>query len=131
MIRQTRQRGSALIAAIFLIVVVAALGVFAARLSTSQSHATRLQLLQARAEAAATTGLEFASNRARAGACGDAQFVVDSFSIAVTCTQIPASPAAAIAFELESTAFSGNYGQPDFVQRKATRRVSSIGPGTW
>lgn len=127
----TRQSGSALLAAVFLIVVVAALGVFATRLVSSQSRIARLHLLQIRGEIAARTGIEYAANRVRTNSanCNNSQFVVDGFTIAVTCTSIQSDTANV--FELTSNASSGFYGQPEFVQRSETRRVSTIGSGTW
>jgi Tfp pilus assembly protein PilX len=46
----TKQSGFALVAAIFLLVIVGALGAFAERTTLSQQSATDLQLLSARAQ---------------------------------------------------------------------------------
>lgn len=125
-----REQGSALLAAIFLIVVVAALGVFSMRLGTSQTHAAHVQLLQVRAEIAANNGIEAASNRARFGTCNSSTpLTIDGFAITVTCTGVPTG--APVVYELRSVASSGVYGRPEFVQRTATRKVSNLGVGSW
>ena len=125
------ERGSALIAAMFLIVVVVALGVFAARLGANQQQVASLELAQFRAIAAANAGLEFWSNRINSNsnvACG-ATPAFDGHALAVVCILI--ASAAGIVYDITCTASRGTYGTPDFVRRSATRRVTTIAPGVW
>ena len=115
----------------FLIVVVAALGVFAARLGANQQQVASLELAQFRAVAAANAGLEFWSNRINNNsnvACG-ATPAFDGHALAVVCTRI--ASAAGIVYDITCTASRGTYGTPDFVRRSATRRVTTIAPGVW
>ena len=51
------QAGFALIAALFLLVVLAALGVFAVRMNMTQRHASDLELQELRAQAAVSAAL--------------------------------------------------------------------------
>ncbi len=55
------QRGFSLISAIFLLVVVAALGTFAVTLSTSQNQSQTMDIVGARAYQAALAGIEWAA----------------------------------------------------------------------
>ena len=57
------QRGFALVAALFLLVVLATLGAYAVRLNMSQQGSTDLYLAGARAEAAVQTGIQYAAAR--------------------------------------------------------------------
>ena len=59
-----RQRGAALVIAIFLIVVLALLGAVAVRMTETQTHSVSLQVLSARAFHAARAGVEWAAHRA-------------------------------------------------------------------
>ncbi len=64
------QRGFALVAAIFLIVVLASLGVFIVRISGVQQHTVNIALLGARAFEAAVAGMEWGAFQALdSGAC--------------------------------------------------------------
>jgi len=118
-------------AALFMIIVVAALGVFAVRLSANEQQTANLELLSSRADAMAYSGLEFGANRLAkvAGFCPTkTSFVTDGFTMTVEC---PAPSNHQIGggnihvYDLTATATHGNYGNPDFVQRSATRRVRS------
>ncbi len=65
-----RVGGFALIPALFLIVVLAALAAVAVKISAGQSQAVIMGLQQARALAAARSGIEWGAYRALNGACG-------------------------------------------------------------
>jgi MSHA biogenesis protein MshP len=135
--RITRQRGAALFAALFLLIVVGTLGAYAVRLGVNEQHAVSLQLLQIRAEAAAASGLEFASNRALVDICPPGFTRVDlaaspelaPFIVDVSCTGVTVGTQRV--YELSATAVMGTYGSPDFVQRALARRVTNIPPGVW
>lgn len=126
-----RQRGAALFAALFLLIVVAALGSYAARLGVKQDHAASLQLLQVRAEAAAMSGLEFAANRARANSCPAGPTPVSllaapelsSFVVEVRCTSIAVGAQRVYELSASAVTAAAPYGSPDFVQRTLRRRV--------
>ena len=57
--RSKLQRGFSLISAIFLLVVIAALGTFAVTLSTTQQQSAALDIMGSRAYQAARTGIEW------------------------------------------------------------------------
>lgn len=135
-----RAAGFTLVSAIFLVVVLSALGVSLVTLS-SVANTTGAQNLQAvRAGYAARAGIEWAVNMA-ATACpaGPTSLTLDGalagFTVAVTCTQsthsLPSNNVALASYSqlyyiVDVTATSGTYGNPDFVMRKAQAKV--LGP---
>ena len=131
------QRGMALIAALFMVIVVAALGTFSLRIGSTQRHAATLALLTYRANAAANSGLEFGALRASQGvgvcALNNPPLAVAGFVVNVRCRSTTHTVAGNThsVFNLEATAVAGVYGRPEFVQRTLRRRVSNIPPGTW
>jgi MSHA biogenesis protein MshP len=58
---EDRQRGFALVAALFMLVVLAVLGAAAVRLNMSQQSSSDLDLAGVRADAAVETGIEYAA----------------------------------------------------------------------
>jgi MSHA biogenesis protein MshP len=119
-------RGFTLVAALFLIVVVAALGAFAVRISAGQQQTVNLALLTARALAAANSGIEYGAYQAFNGGCGGATFLLtegglNGFTVSVSCsvtthTEGSAAPNVNV-YRVDATAIAGVYGQPDYVSR--------------
>ena len=85
-----RQSGFAAIAAIFLLVVLAALGAFMVSISSSQQIASAQDVQGSRAYWAAHAGLEWAlgSLSVTPAVCPTppAPFTVDGFTLAISCT---------------------------------------------
>lgn len=130
-----RECGSALVGALFLIVVVAAFGVFAVRLQLNQQQTATLHLQEHRALWAAHAGLEYWSNRvwnnAAIGCTNpplpitldlDAHIGLRGFRVTVTCDEV-AIGAADLVYEVTADAWTSAYGSPDFVRRTLTRRI--------
>lgn len=135
-----RQRGSALIAALFLVIVLGALGAYAARVGTDQQLTTHLQMQQYRALHAANAGLEYWSYRVNANpntACPAGSIAVNvsatpgmrGFAVAVRCTRIVSG--SQVVYTVTSTASTGTFGTPTFVQRQSTRQISNLGVGSF
>jgi MSHA biogenesis protein MshP len=126
-----RSRGFALIAALFLLVVVALLGTFAARVNASQEGSGALDLAGVRADAALQAGIQYAAERVLAAGCGGlpgALPLAQNFSVAFdNCQQLP-NPVANVpsvnVFSVRATATRGQYGSPDFVSRQRTVRIT-------
>jgi MSHA biogenesis protein MshP len=126
-----RQAGFSLVAAIFLIVVLAALGTFAVQVAMARYQGANTQLLEARAQAAAEAGIGYGATLARtASTCNSsapplnltgtlAGFVV-TVSCSPTTQQIGTSPATYEAYALTATATHGSYGQSNYVARTVT-----------
>ncbi len=121
---QTPQRGMALIAALFLIVVLASLGMFAVRIGGAQQQTVNLGLLGDRAVAAANSGIEYGAFRAVVqGNCANnwSAFILDQSALAGFRVQVTCSGSGP--YTLTSSASSGVYGSPDYVFRSVTRTV--------
>jgi MSHA biogenesis protein MshP len=129
------QRGMSLVAAIFVIVVVALLAAFAVTAGTSKLGATNQALLADRAVAAARAGAEWGAYRARvAGICvgppgvpfNIGQGALRGFRVTVICTSTPHAPPANW-YVRDITAFAqyGNFGASDYAAHTAQARVSN------
>jgi MSHA biogenesis protein MshP len=148
------QSGSALVIALFLVVVVAALGVFAVRIGGAQQQTATLQLLGYQAEAAANAGLEVWANRlanALPPALPPACPVIGNPAPLIPIGNYPGTGLNGYVVRLEAcqlivsgtglnqrgvydiavSASRGNFGDPDFVRRQLSRRMSNIGLGSY
>lgn len=121
-----------LVAALFLIVVVALLGVIAVRIGSGQQQTVNLALLGNRALAAANAGIEVAAARtASTPGSGTENFTFTSgaltgFSVAVNWTRTDHVEGGntTYLYTVASEAQSGTYGSPEFVTRRVIARIS-------
>lgn len=115
------QKGFAAIAAIFLIVVLAALGSYMVAFSNTQQLTSAQDMQGTRAYWAARAGLEWGLSSVAAGACPASphNLTVQGFAVAVTCSrdQFPEGGATINILRLESNASSGSSGTLGFVER--------------
>ena len=134
-LRDSLQRGFSLISAIFLLVVIAALGAFAVTLSTAQHQSAAMDVMGARAYQAARAGIEWAafgiSNTAVgavwAGCAAPAPPALGGtlapFAVAVGCVSAPYTEGTTVGtvYTLTSTATSGGAaGNMDYIERVIT-----------
>jgi MSHA biogenesis protein MshP len=122
-----RIRGFALVPALFLMVVLGALALVAIRVGTAQQHAVTMSLAQARALAAARSGIERGANQALPpnNSCPASttlnltEAALNGFTVVVTCTATGFANGAATSqsYVIKATATSGTYGQPSYVRR--------------
>jgi MSHA biogenesis protein MshP len=124
------QRGSALIVAIFVLVVLAALGAFAVRANMAQQHSADLELQQLRARAALDAGVEYAAARllvSAANNCGTlaplpnvagSGFAV-TFPAPCTHVQYNVNGVTVTVYTVNVRTSRGAYGTPEFVFREA------------
>ena len=129
-----RQRGMSLVAAIFLIVVIALLASFAVTAGTSKLGTTNQLLMADRAAAAAHAGAEWGAYRARiANVCpappgvtfNIAQGALRGFRVTVSCINTThAPPANWFVRDITSFAQYGNFGAADYAARTAYARVT-------
>ena len=126
-----RQSGFAIIAAIFLLVVLAAMVAYMMALAAAQRQTANLALFSARTMEAARAGLEWgiyqkagpppghlAAGSWSAGGCAGS-FTVQGVAVTVACTEEPVEDGA-VARQLvtiTSTAESGDVGSPDYVRK--------------
>lgn len=132
----TPARGFTLVSAIFLMVVLAILGVSLVTLASVQ-HTTSAQALQsARAQHAVRAGIEWAVARAMVvpAGCpiGTTELApggaLSEFKVAVTCarTEHTLADGNQTYYVVDVVATSGRYGGPDYVLRRAQTKV--LGP---
>ena len=127
------QRGFAAIAAIFVLVVLSALGAFMATQSSTQQLNSAQDIQGSRAYWAARAGLEWALALTRSsGACPGAStsFNVDvgsSFALVVTCSVVSHSEGAATVnvFSLSAVASQGTAGSLGYVERSLSASLEN------
>ena len=131
-LNQRRSAGFGLVAAMFLIIVVALLIAAMARLSSGQHATTSLAIQQARVYQAARSGLEWGITQAfnnRNCATGSPALAgsLSEFTVAVTCSSSGHTNEQGIAitiFRFTATAQNGNPGaRPDYAYRQLTAVV--------
>jgi Tfp pilus assembly protein PilX len=130
-------RGFSLLVTLFVILVLAALAAFAVRIGATQAQSEDFDLLNARAQAAAASGIEYGANQAlRAASCVPSTTLnlgaagLSGFSVTVTCSASmhTVSGMSYESYLLTATAQHGLYGNPDFVQASETRSVNNAPP---
>ena len=118
-------RGFALVPALFLMVVLALLAVIGVRVGVGQQQTVTMSLLQARALAAARTGIEWGAYRALNGSCVGSTTLslseasLNGFSVVVPCaaTSFASGTGTSHAYSIAATATTGTYGQPGYTRR--------------
>lgn len=126
-----RQRGFSLVPALFLIIVLAGLGVVAVRMSVVESQTVVLAMQGARAHSAALSGIEWAAYEAISnGNCAAttldlAEGGLAGFTVDISCSSVTRDEkqATITVYYLEAFARSGVYGSPDYVSRRLRTTV--------
>ena len=136
-------RGFSLVSAIFLLVVIAALGTFAVTLSTTQHQSAAMDVMGARAYQASRAGIEwgayqvlpnsavvggFAAN-CRTGATASTVSLTNTlsgFNVNVGCSATSHVEDAITlwVYQLTSTATQGTAATPDYVERQMTVTIA-------
>lgn len=139
MSKHTGQRGFSIVSAIFLVVILAALGAFMVSLSSTQHTASALDVQGARAYQAARAGIEWAAwqgiKNAAAFGCATAGTSNDtigfpgdlaSFTTTVACSSgtYDEGGNTVRVYSITSTARSGVAGSIQYVERVLTATVS-------
>lgn len=130
-----RQSGFSLVPALFLLVVLAALGMVAMRLSAVQHQTVVLTMQSARAFAAARSGIDWSTYQAlENGSCTNATLILTEgglagFTVETGCTVSSHSegPATVNVYIIDAFARAGSYGQPDYVSRRVRSTVTDAG----
>lgn len=125
-----RQRGLSLITAIFIVVVLALIALFAVRSLGSQQAQNNQALIGLRAEYAARAGLQWGAAQALPpiGSCaGASNLVIEGVAVTVTCLQTNVTEASVTyqVFAIGALAVSGVLGEPEYAQRSLTARFSN------
>jgi MSHA biogenesis protein MshP len=132
MTAQRAQQGFSLVAAVFLLVVLAALGAYAVRLTVFQSQTVTSGLRAAQAYQAARSGAAWAAYRAvNGGVCAPATLALTEggtagFNVTVNCTQLSYVEGTTTyrVFVIDVRATSGAFGSADYVSRRLQTKVT-------
>ena len=128
-----RQAGFSLIGALFMIVVLAFIALFAVRIGGSSEQDATTALMEARALAAARAGIEYGAYRAAVlGTCAVpftvnvpmTQGTLTGFTVRVSCSGTDWGSNVR-SYDITARAIRGTYGTPDYVARTITRRVTT------
>ena len=131
--RLGRQRGVSLVAAIFVMVVLAALGGYIASITVFQQVGTTLSLQSARARAAAFSGVDWGVWYVRTNdvCVGSASFTIGQFTVTQdSCTEYSVTEGVSTykLFNMQYTASTtgSSFGSSDYASR--TQRAMVLGP---
>ena len=132
MSRTTRQSGFSLVPALFLLVVLAALGIVAVRLAGVQQQTVVLAMQGGRAYAAARSGVEWSAYQAlNNSSCAAATINLTEgglagFTVETNCGSSSHSegPNTVNVYVIDAFAWSGTYGSPDYVSRRVRSTVT-------
>lgn len=130
-----RQSGISLVPALFLLIVLAALGVVAVRLTAVQSQTVVLAMQSARAFAAARAGIDWSAYQALVnGSCASVTLTLteaglNGFAVDTACSVTTHSegPQTVSVYTIEAFARSGAYGTPDYVSRRIRSTITDAG----
>ncbi len=126
------EAGFSLVSAIFLLVVLAGLGVFAVRLNVLESQTSTSALRAAQAFNAARAGVEWGAYLAlHGGACGTSTLPLTEggavgFTVTVQCavsSHVEGSKTVRV-FVFDVRAVGGTYGRPDYVSRRLQTKMT-------
>ena len=134
MMRARRQRGFSIVSTIFLLVVLAALGVFAVRMNTLQQQTATSALRAAQAFHAARSGVEWGAYRAlKASVCNSTATILNltesgtsGFRVSVTCNSSTHTEGTATVkvYVFDVRAEAGTYGGIDYVSRRLQAKIT-------
>ncbi len=132
MMKSHRQKGFSLVPALFLLVVLAALGAVAVRLSAIGQQTVVLGMQSSRAYAAAQTGIEWSAYQAiNGGSCASSTLSLSEggligFTVDTSCSSTSHTEGSGTTnvYVLEAFAHSGVYGEPDYVSRQIRATVT-------
>jgi MSHA biogenesis protein MshP len=121
-----------LVTAIFILVVLSAIGGYMVLVAGVQGQTTVMALQGARAYHAARSGLEWGIYRdLNSGGCVSDSFDLDDgYTVTVTCTETPFTEGGQNykVFRISSLAEWGSYGDENYVSRQLTVRVTDAQP---
>ena len=130
MTRPARQAGFTILSALFLLVVLVALGAYMVRLSTAQHLSTALTVNASRAYYAAYSGMEWAASRIRTlTACPTVptSFSVEGYTVELTaCSKDTVTEGGSSygVYQVAIEASRGSFGSPDYVRRRLSALLS-------
>jgi len=131
---RNRSRGAALITALFLVAVLAAIGIAMSRLSNVENDTRTKAVLSSRVYYGAKAGLEWAIQQvisgASAGACPAGPPALGGGLTGVTLTvsncAVTTHGAGNLVYYIQITATTGTVGSPSYAERRMEATVSNL-----
>ncbi len=129
------QSGFSLVPALFLIIVLASIGVIAVRMSVVGSQTVVLAMQGSRADAAARSGVEWAVYEAVVNnSCAASTSLslteggLNGFTVNVSCSSASFTEGqdTVTVYTVEAFAFTGAYGQPDYISRRVRTTLTDV-----
>lgn len=119
------QAGFAAISALFLLVVLAALGAFMVSFANTQNLTSAQDIQGSRAYWSARAGLEWAIVSTASGSCpaSPTALVIDGFSVTVSCTRttyVDSDTINIFALTSQSVLAGGGVGSPTYIERSVS-----------
>ncbi|MDZ4210820.1 MAG: hypothetical protein U1C59_03795 [Methylotenera sp.] len=137
MIKQFKQQGFLLPAAIFILVILAALGAYALNITSVQQSTSTQDVQGSRAYQAARAGVEWAAYQVLAPGttalancpASPSTFSIDNFSVTVTCSRSAdyfeqGSDHTIAMYDITSTASFGSAGALNYIERQVQLTLS-------
>lgn len=123
----SRQQGFALMAAIFILVVLSGLAVYMVSISAVQQQTSTLAIDSAKATYAAESGIEVAAYRAQNGTCNADTIQVDRFSVNIGCSATSHTERGQTfqVYQLEARAEGSTYGGFGYASRRIGATVTN------
>jgi MSHA biogenesis protein MshP len=131
------QRGFSLVSAIFLLVVIAALGTFAVTLSTTQQQSAALDVLGSRAYQAARAGIEWGAYQVVNGGIVCSVLpatssntvtltgtTLQNFTVTVNCGSVATTEAGTTVTMYQLTSLAKQGTSPDYVERQMSVTIA-------
>lgn len=143
-----RQSGFSIVMGIFLLLIIAGLGVFMLSIYVSQQTASTQDIQGARAYQAAKAGIEWGTYQimlpengtavvapyACIGAMGTPSFsgALQNFAVSVSCSVVTTTegPNTIRVYQIVSTASFGTAPSPDFIERQMSARIATCRTGS-
>lgn len=132
-LRRAKQTGFALVAAMFVLIIIAMVVLAMMRLAGNQHGSNSLAIQQARAYQAARAGLDVGIARTAAGTCAGSASLsmagsdLSEFNVTLTCNRLAyvnANGTAAVIYTLTAQAQNGSPGsRPDYAFRSLSAQV--------
>lgn len=123
----SQQQGFALMAAIFILVVLSGLAIYMVTISAVQQQTATLAIDSAKATYAAESGIEVAAYRAQNGTCNADTIQVDRFSVDISCSATSHTERGQTfqVYQLQARAEAGTYGSFGYASRRIQAMVTN------
>jgi MSHA biogenesis protein MshP len=127
MLERKRQQGFALMAAIFILIVLSGMAIYMVSISGVQQQTSTLAIDSAKATYAAESGIEIAAYRAlQLGSCTGSVLQIGRFDVAISCSASSHTEQGQTfsVYRIEARAEAGTYGGLGYASRRMGAAVT-------